>query len=341
MAKHQREVSYLLEAPVEIVLLISENLAGADAVCFALACKALFSLSSRIRNFSILSRTKKYLMQRLCPEEQRALLTRLEKEVPGLVYDSGLNKLLHFDCHGVIKIKALWDLAKSNQFAYFIPMTRSYYWKSIVYGQMRLLRNYRLYGPAQGVPLSILSGKDRSPTTPIEFMQRQCESYVENSQVARWIGDELFLSCTKTMYLNKLEKGPVEIKALQEFIVATAVHTCHHGIFYGYKGTLETLYKNDALRSEFPQIEGKLAENSIYQKTGSCRDCETDWDVSISWNDSMSGLIITYITYHDLGNCSSPSDLKWTMINVFNLKPGRFIRGARPGDVKGQWIGET
>ncbi|KAI1648002.1 uncharacterized protein F4817DRAFT_335570 [Daldinia loculata] len=320
----QKDVSYLMNLPVEIIYLVFEHLLNVDAVCFALTCKATFSILHR------------NVMQ-LDSQAKEILLIRLEKEVLGLIYCPFLNKLLPFDNNGQIPFD---PSIEHGRFLYLWPMTRGNNWGIITYERIRLVRNYRLFGPGHGVPLSFLSYKGEGRIRSIRFMQRQCETYTERSRIAKWVGEELFLSCTETIYLNQLEKVPVTITALWDFIARAGTNICRHCIINSCN---ESLYHNP-VNADILQIHTKLSENSAYKSTGSCDFCETDWDVSISWNDSMSGLVIAYITYQDLGTCSFPPDTTWQMmassaVDFYLLKSeGRKGRKGLCGDIKRRWI---
>ncbi|KAI0852687.1 hypothetical protein F5Y00DRAFT_227341 [Daldinia vernicosa] len=321
----QKSVSYLMNLPVEIIHLISEHLPNADAVCFALTCKATFSI------------LHKNGMQ-LDSQAKEILLVRLEKEVLGLIYSPFLNKLLPFDNNGKIPFNPFYEY--DGEFSYFYPMIRGNIWSVVNYEQTRLVRNYRLFGPGHGVPLSFFSYNEKERIRSIRFMQNRCETYTESSRIAKWVGEALFLSCTRTVYLNKLGKRQVDITALQDFIrkIYACGRLCHHCMVDDWHGG--SLYYNP-IYADFPQIHTKLSENSAYQSTGSCRFCKTDWDVSIAWNDSMSGLVITYITYHDLGTCSFPFDTTWQMITGHSTNVNLLEQNGRKGlygDVKRHWI---
>lgn len=82
----QKDVLYLLELPVEMILLVFEYLSDVDAVYFALACRATFSIICQ--NIALLD-----------PEAQTILLIRLEKYLPGFISSCGWNKPVPFDCN--------------------------------------------------------------------------------------------------------------------------------------------------------------------------------------------------------------------------------------------------
>lgn len=325
--KRQIDMSYLLEVPVEMILLISEHLPSADAACLALACKATFTILHRNA-------------LQLDSEAKQSLLLRLEKEVPWLVYCPPRNKLLPFTRDGRTTAKRFCRSARRDGHPAFAPMTRSRHWAVISYERARLVRNYRLFGPGHGVPLSFLCHTATGLKEPVKFMQRLCERYSEDSMMAKWVGDELYLSCTRTIYVcGQLEKGQVNITALQDLIRERSTRICHHSAASHDPGAL--LYDAAILR-DLPQICAKLSENSVYRRTGACKYCETDWDVSISWNDpkGAAGLVFSRTTYHNLGTCSSPLDPIWNMMASLAVYVDTRLskRGGSGGYVKRRWI---
>ncbi|KAI1087403.1 hypothetical protein F5B19DRAFT_475617 [Rostrohypoxylon terebratum] len=58
-------------------------------------------------------------------------------------------------------------------------------------------------------------------------------------------------------------------------------------------------------------IDRRLSGEGGYHCTGSCKFCLTDWDASVEWIDPAHGWMVTIKTYHDFGNCRSPSYWKW------------------------------
>ncbi len=316
--KAPQDVSCLTNLPVEIILLVLDHLASADAVCFALACKAIFSI--------LRARKDARKIMQLNSHAKQILLMRLEKDVPGLVYRPYSNKLVPFDGDGQIAFKTPYQKAPSGQFSYFSPMTRSRHWAIINYEQTRLVRNYRLFGPGHGVPLWCLSHEAMGPKTRVKLVDGQLEKYFTSWQTARWVGDDLLLSCTQTTYLKILEEGQVDDKTLWKLIAGTSTPMCHH---------CDSNHPFHAgIPAGIPRLFARISVTSC-RSTGSCGFCETDWDVIIAWDHFLVSFAVRYITYHDLGSCSLPFDPKWERMTSF--APDSPTREGLCGDVKRRW----
>ncbi|KAI1130353.1 hypothetical protein F5Y10DRAFT_235938 [Nemania abortiva] len=327
----QKNVSYLMGLPIELILLISEQLAKADAVCFALTCKALLQILTDPKYI------RSHNLKRLDPEAKEALLIRLERVLPMVVYCPSLGKLVPFNQRGRIRSQSLDGRERYSPC--FSPATYSdrpsnHYGAQLTYERIRLLRNYRLFGPLHGVPLSFLSHKTRRLTsTPAiyTYMGQRCEKYTNNSQTGKWVGDNLFLSCIKTIFFDGLKKGDLfflSSMAFRDLMRETGMPVCHH------------------LTTDSPDHGGysyltvyahfRVSKEHEYHGTESCMFCETDWDFSLSWDNSLDCLNITYTSYHDLGRCS-PWDLKWEKLTS-SVYPGTTTNRLGRGEVKRQWM---
>ena len=85
-----------------------------------------------------------------------------------------------------------------------------------------------------------------------------------------------------------------------------------------------------------PPINRRLPGEADYHCAGSCKFCLTDWDASIEWISPAYGWMVTITTYHDFGNCRSPSHWKWQAIAT-ELQDTK-NRDKPSGAVKSGWL---
>ncbi|KAI1100152.1 hypothetical protein F4804DRAFT_336536 [Jackrogersella minutella] len=336
-------MSYLMECPVEIVLIISEYISKVDRICLSLTCKALFCIIGVPNKTELKSPIKKML------------LYRLEKAIPGVCYCQFRNKLIPFDR---TNLPGLYDFGIIYKFERFSP---GYYYLRMLrfpsstfalsYHAARLITNYGLLGPEHGVPPSCLSyllpgdkilyhwlptpsrnviRYDRNPNDIQMFWslkdpEDRDQIYWRESWKAKLIGGDLFLSATHSRFHSEAEG-----KALQNSFNRCGFICMHTAV--------QPQSENKKHAANFPDIDGKLSKDSGYHSTGWCRFCMTDWDLSIQWEGPSYGWVIVIKTYHDLGNCRSPFHWKWKAINMPTNK--RAKRNNPGGIVKSRWLAE-
>ncbi|KAI1146061.1 hypothetical protein F4825DRAFT_473091 [Nemania diffusa] len=325
----RNDVSPLMRLPAEVVFLVLEHLGSADAACFAVTCHYVFDIAARLRN------TGNKIQ--LDPKTKDIFLPRLERDVPGLVYSHYWKRLLPFDASS--------DRAGSGPFyrrdighpgRYFAPMIHDQLEGVIIYEQTRLARNYRLFGPKHGIPLSTLSGRKTGPMVLKRIMGEGCEMHTEVSRAAKWVGEDLFISCSKTTYLKQLEGTKIGLPFLQQFIENERIAMCPHS---SYTMGQTSYCDNDIIvEANVREIYVDLWTKSTYTSSGSCKFCVTDWE-SMIWRSKQPGMLgITHTTYHNIGSCCFPFDLKWEMATNYNTAVLRGDGyGGRWGDLKRQW----
>ncbi|KAI0457505.1 hypothetical protein F5B21DRAFT_463464 [Xylaria acuta] len=116
-----KKAGYLPELPVEIVLLVSKDLLGVDAVCSALTCKVMFTILNTFEGVVNAMRLNS-------PQRKKIFLMKLEKGISGLLYFPCSTKLSPFDCTGREASKVTRSI-----FPYFIPTTGLQFRENITY----------------------------------------------------------------------------------------------------------------------------------------------------------------------------------------------------------------
>lgn len=288
--------------PFELVLLISELLPPADALCLALTCK-------RMRNMADIS----CLATRLDTDATDTLLCRLERDTTGFSYCFRAQKLRpaqfptnmpvwsHIHLHDTI------DLER-------VPFIRVGLFM-LEFCKARIVTNHQLLGPRHGVPASYLA-ENRNYRPPW-----WAEGIWENQVwAANMIYGELFLSCMHTIFHKEANAG-----ALQHFCNFCNAHTrsieiCSHLGVGGPRGI---------------RLPKDVIGNTKHQVSGWCQKCETDWEVNTRWADTERGWTVTVGTYHGLGACRSPQDQKWQAMSI-NRK-AKAYREMPGGGVKQLW----
>ncbi|KAI1866319.1 uncharacterized protein JN550_007707 [Neoarthrinium moseri] len=132
--------------PAELILLVSELLPAADAVCLALTCKRMCYISD-VQN----------LARRLDFDATETLLGRLERDMTGVSYCAIEQKLarfdtrmstwlpVHFHLHTLYKPRQLPAVGFASGH-YFLPWCAA-----------RVATNYQILGPRRGLPASFLA----------------------------------------------------------------------------------------------------------------------------------------------------------------------------------------
>lgn len=284
--------------PTELVLLISELLPPADALCLALTCR-------RMCNIADIS----YLATQLDTDATDTLLCRLERGSTELTYCFVDQKLrpAQFPPHGPIRYSLHFHKTTSlERVPWFdVGLFRLHYCTA------RIVVNHQLLGSRHGVPASYLASIHNYQPP---WAKGICENEV---WAANMIHGELYLSCIHTIFHKEANTG-----ALQHFCNAHAgsIQICTHKDVGGFRG--KGLPKD---------IIGKIE----YQDLGWCQKCETDWEVDIRWADTERGWTVTVTTYYGLGACRSPQDRKWQAIS--NNPKANAYRKAPGGSIKELW----
>lgn len=283
--------------PSELVLLISELLPTADAVCFALTCKRVCFISN-IR----------YLVRRLDSDATESLLCRLERETTGVSYCIVDQKLARFTTYRTIGLQLHFHKAWRTR----VPPSVHFRWSLFLlpYCTARLATNHQVLGPHNGLPASSLA-------RTYDHKLREHGVYWKEAWEAKLIHGELFLSCSHEFMHERADAGE-----LQTYFSTRSIGICSHIAFGG-------------ARVDLPHVglPINMIGNTEHHDTGWCQKCETDWETSIEWTDPEHGWTVTARTYHGLGACRSPYDQKWQAIS----RESKAYRGLPPGAVKASW----
>ncbi|KAI1310950.1 hypothetical protein F5Y03DRAFT_402609 [Xylaria venustula] len=312
----RRDQPYLMQLPVETILAIGEFLSIADLGCLALTCKNMFTILDDMEKITDI------LQYNIM--EKEIFLSRLEQSAPGLVYCPFLKVLVPYNYKGKV------DTAHFNENEIFRSVLNFRMrpiihvsevmntWTAVTYEQVRLMRNYQLFGPRHGLALSSLDHEFRTRRRQMTFMRRQCHMRSEGSWKFRWIDGELFLSRTRTVFLTGLKKKKrnVSFKALEHFISQNNAVICNHCMiatnFY------QRMMRIAFLKNRVFEISSALSHNSGHHSRHLCRYCDTDCRIDIH-QPVPGGLQFTFTTWHNLGSCSFPFDSKWErMISSFS-----------------------
>lgn len=284
--------------PAELILLVSEALPPADAICLALTCKRMCH-PSNIR----------HLARRLGPDATDTLLYRLERDTAGVSYCFVDQKLVRFpgrDClysHSSEGRRTRWPANAHRGYSQF----------QLRYCRARLVTNYQVLGPDHGLPPSALAAEYNHP-----LRQREHGVCWNEVWAAKLIRGELFVSCTHTF----TQEGP-GAGDFRAFFSTEDVGICHHA-------EVSSRWPRYQASAGLP-ID--MIGNTEHHGTGSCQGCETDWETSIEWKGPQQGWTATARVWYALGACRSPYDLKW-QANNDSSKP---YRGMPVGAVKATW----
>lgn len=291
--------------PSELILLISELLPAADAVCLALTCKRMCYISN-IR----------YLARLLDSDATESLLCRLESETTGVSYciiDQRLARFFATDT--TYKLIGL-QLHLHKDFRTRRPPSVRFQGSlfNLPYCTARLVTNHQILGPHHGLPASSLA-------RVYDHCWRDHGVCWKEAWTANLIHGELFLSCTHEFIHESADAGK-----LQTYFSTKSIGICSHvEIARG---------RNDLAHVGFPI---NMIGNTKYHDMGWCQKCETDWETSIEWKDPEHGWTVILRTYHGLGTCRSPNDRKWQAISSDWQSESKPYRGLPPGAVKSSW----
>ncbi|KAI2628705.1 hypothetical protein GGR54DRAFT_588464 [Hypoxylon sp. NC1633] len=308
-AKRTTGTSRLLQLPAEIVLLLGDFLPQVDAVCFALACKALF--------FLIGDRDR----MRLEEPDKETLLFRLEPEVIGRYY-----------CHFRQSLIRIDENEPPPQSACFYTLSLSGTMFELPYHKARLVTNYGLYGPQHGFPPSSLSCQFQISESRVRRMAGESKSESEIRGAEAWtaklIDNELFLSCTHSRWGFALtDSNSFDAETFLHHVPTYRFYICQH------------MSVGDDCPSTGEHCSHRLGVNvrtgPDYHGSSWCKFCMTDWDFSIEWVGHDYGWRLTVKTYHCMGKCRSPNDRHWEAMRVKSSKIWRDVPG---GDAKRRWI---
>lgn len=303
---HQTEPPGLTTLPTELVLLISEPLPLADALCLALTCK-------RMCNIANISR----LATRLDGNATDTLLCRLERDNADLSYcfrgqrlqpaelapHKSIRPYSHFHLHKATNPETILERVPSFRVGLF----------GLDYCTARIVTNHQLLGPRHGVPASSLATTRNHLRS---WAKEICDNEVWAADI---IHGELFLSCTHTIFHKEANAG-----ALQDYWNSTW-------------GTIQLCAHEDIWGTRSPGIPQDVKGNTKHhwQISGWCKRCETDWEVKIWWADTEQGWTVTLRTYFRLGACRSPQDQKWQAMSNIGNRQG--YRELPRGGVKELW----
>lgn len=287
----------LVRLPTELILLISELLPAADAVCLALTCKRMCCISN-IR----------YLVRRLDSDATESLLCRLERETTGVSYCIVDQKLARFTTYRPAGLHLHYHKAWRTREPPSVNFRRSLF--RLPYCTARLATNHQILGPGHGLPASSLA-------RIWDHKWREYGVCWNEAWEAKLIHGELFLSCTHEFMLEIADAGN-----LQTYFRTRCIGICSHSAIGGGMDDLAHV-----------GLPVDMIGNTEHHDMGWCQKCETDWETSLEWTDPEHGWTVTARTYHGLGTCRSPYDRKWQAISI----KSKSYRGLPPGAVKALW----
>ncbi|KAI0134337.1 hypothetical protein BJ170DRAFT_591313 [Xylariales sp. AK1849] len=288
----------LVLLPTELILLVSELLSAADAVCLGLTCKRMCYVSN-IRD----------LARRLNEDDKETLLCRLERDITGVSYCVVDRKLARFTTCSLIKLQFYFHNHGIMTYGEPLHVTFGCSCFYIPWCAARLVTNHQILGPQHGLPASSLARM---------YENRDHEHGVcwKEAWAAKVIHGELFLSCTNTIFDENADAG-----TLQTYFNTNAIVICRHMPVGGPRGRIRV------------GLPTSVIGNTEHHDTGWCWWCETDWETFVKWTDTERGWTVTVRTYHGLGTCRSPYDPKWHAMTT-RSKP---FRGVPRMAVKAAW----
>ncbi|KAI1324992.1 hypothetical protein F5Y16DRAFT_423415 [Xylariaceae sp. FL0255] len=321
----------LLKLPNELLFQISDHLPISDTVALALTCKRLFNMF-RVEVASI----QKDLSQK------RILLERLEKDIPGLVYCPFLFELRDFKPTNA-KGNYLIHREKVRGVVFNRDRGRRRGW-ILSWEAIRLARNYRLYGPEHGIPLSCLF-QETSKTEMLsnyETYEALWKVTAESSkQELKWVGEDLYLSYTQVVHfdmIKRMRKASTKLfeDSEETYCLEIGAACNHHSLEENNEFEFWREYAAERDRASMWSVKAE-------EFTKSCTICETDRTGWIRHKDESDGFIVTYKTYHNLGDCSpsGPGWVKWRLLTngpfgAWTL--GHISRESANGEVKKRWM---
>lgn len=272
--------------PAELILVVSEFLPDADAVCFALTCKDI----CKLLNF-------RRLVRHLDKRATETLLCRLERDLPGFIYCFAQSKLVRFRTP-----ESKWVCIHLRTFKRrgFFEEVRCPYVVcfggiiEIPYCYARLATNHQILGPQHGIPTSYLEETwEHLRRNPRDRGVRWKEELT-----AKVLNDELFVFFRHTFFHERNDACTLEF-----FFYGTRIIICPHNTLRGQSHNIPLPLGGGC--------DWKATGNPGYHYKGSCQHCETDWETSVACTDPERGWTVTLRTYRGLGSCRSPDDRKW------------------------------
>lgn len=309
----------LLELPVDVLFLISDELDIPSVHILALTCRSLYGVG--------FPKTQRKLED----EDKKQLLIFLEGDNfgRGNYYCHKCNKL-HFheqswgpQCTEEKRSQRTSSICgMRNRFS---PTGNCY---GLTYYHARLAMNNHLYGPKHGVPLKNLCIEHNSPRD---------KTNIHCSTSANIIQDELFL--------HRTYRFTVATKDAEDFRKCTGARDfrlCEHlpllpssSIYKQYVPELQRRPNSVGSSEEFMPCDNK---------PGSCGLCLMDYELTIERINDGDAWKVTISAYHQLGDCRDPDDWKWARFTEksrphFFLpnRPNRRGSGYSPGSVKKMW----
>ncbi|KAI0838802.1 hypothetical protein F5Y06DRAFT_303693 [Hypoxylon sp. FL0890] len=289
----------LVLLPTELVLLVSELLPTADAVCLGLTCKGMYY----ILNIPDLGR-------RLDVDVVEILLGRLESEITGVSYCCVGQRLARFTTCTLAKryfiFHCHFHTARKSRGPLDVNFGLSLFYLS--WCAARTVTNYQIHGPQHGLPASSLASM-------YDHQDQEHGVYWKEAWTAKLIHGELLVSCTHTFFHESADAGK-----LQTYFNTNTIAVCRH-------------LRLSAARHYQPNVKKlhiSMIGNTEQHDMGWCWKCETDWETSTEWTDTERGWTVTARTYHGLGTCRSPHDPKWQAMSSsfkrFRAVPGSAVK---------------
>ncbi|KAI1323240.1 hypothetical protein F5Y16DRAFT_403647 [Xylariaceae sp. FL0255] len=302
----------LLKLPVELVKDIGEFLGVANGMSLALTCKALFNILGHDLAVK--------LPNDRCGFSRLDLLHRLERDGPCLAICSLGLKLVSYrpDWPKIPAMSSAVFYRRSYPKGCHMPGIRWFY--------TRLIRNEKVFG--EGRPLSWLSLDREHILNEMDENRQDRTIITQSTRRAIWFHEDLLVCYTSKIHVDDVEQGQAgEIPMLYAFLGdAMKNGLCHQGPLRGYFQNFKAMCV----------LKGLPRAQIITSIADSCRECDTDWQVSIDWDHNMKAMVVTYCSYHNLGDCELPVDKKWES----QCRKEGYLGGGRVeklGDIRKKW----
>ncbi|KAF4997740.1 hypothetical protein FDECE_11997 [Fusarium decemcellulare] len=298
--------------PLELVDTIATFLPDSSLFCFALTSNIHYSLlRRRIPSIRQIERV-----------DREILLQLLERDDPSLIF-----------CHLCVQLHpwSYWNrmLVRAASWYYFhkaLPCNLDYPWRKpiwrrpreefwIPHARTQLVLHQHKYGPAHGLPLKVLEW-----TTPARTM-RDGRRFRWSCK-ARIIDDELVLRKTLKVWHYRGENSKnASIFENSYFIICDHISTEDETSVGGYC---------------IPQLkDGPNGPVPCENSPGSCPVCQTDYSITITWQDGWSsGWFITIVIYECARNQRDIFNGIWKHMSISN-RPYREIVPA--GALRNAW----
>ncbi|KAI2624911.1 hypothetical protein GGR54DRAFT_594151 [Hypoxylon sp. NC1633] len=305
--------SLLLTQPLDILLEIADKLPPESSLALSLTCKVAFG--TFFPSPSV--RVPKQNLERF--------LLLLEKDVSDRLFYCHLCRRLHPFSHSWEPHRRCQDrreLLCSTMCYSYLPLSIGFY-------HVQLVMNEHFFGPGRGLSLGQLTVDHPSLTT---------KGWHVNS-MAKIIMDQLYISIKQNLILQGTPaRNCTELARILPRDICQHKATYHRGRIFG----------GLAASHSRPQSRRIDDIEECYEVPGYCTVCLTDFTITVKRHTTIhsveEGWEITIVSYHQLGECRTPSDWRWQTLGMdwpeaFILRKDFLHSLHRPGSVRTRWEG--